>query len=57
MKVFQTALQLGFLFVIIRNIAIAQIIPNNTVGTQITRGALNDVINGGTIRGNNLFHR
>ncbi|RUS97482.1 hypothetical protein DSM106972_084300 [Dulcicalothrix desertica PCC 7102] len=39
----------------------AQIVPDNTIPTQVTtnvniNGLPSDVINGGTVRGNNLFH-
>lgn len=38
--------------------AYSQIVPDNTVGTRLAPNALinGDIINGGAIRGNNLFH-
>ncbi|BAZ16231.1 filamentous hemagglutinin outer membrane protein [Calothrix sp. NIES-4071] len=40
----------------------AQIIPDATVGSQVLKnininGVLSDKIDGGAVRGNNLFHR
>lgn len=35
----------------------AQIVPDSSVGTIIAPSGINDIINGGAVRGNNLFHR
>ncbi|MFL9466734.1 filamentous hemagglutinin N-terminal domain-containing protein [Scytonema tolypothrichoides VB-61278_2] len=47
----------GLLTLIFPTQAMAQVTPDATLGTQvIPNGQLSDVINGGTIKGNNLFH-
>lgn len=36
----------------------AQIVPDSSVGTVVApSGISSDIINGGAVRGNNLFHR
>lgn len=61
MKLSKAAFGFGLLVVLLPKITVAQITPDTTVGTQVTpnvniNGVLSDVINGGAIRGNNLFH-